>query len=57
MELEFDRNMKIVRRFRPYINQEEKYLAIYNPEGGPYYGLYSNNYYTSCPRQVYYGPK
>lgn len=53
MELQFDENMQTVRQFRPYINQEEgaRSLIIYNPEGGPYYGLYTQNPYPLCTKQ------
>ena len=50
MEMDFDKNMNIVRSFRPYINYENtnRSFIIYNPEGGPNYGLYTNNYYSAC---------
>jgi len=50
MELEFDKDMQTIRTFRPYINQEEgsRSLIIYNPEGGPNYGLYTSNPYPLC---------
>uniref|UniRef100_A0A6C0JS68 Uncharacterized protein n=1 Tax=viral metagenome TaxID=1070528 RepID=A0A6C0JS68_9ZZZZ len=50
MEFEFDKNFKIVRKLRPYINMEEtnKNIVIFNPENGPDYGLYSNKYFNSC---------
>jgi hypothetical protein len=50
MELEFDKDMNTFRIFRPYINQEEgsRSLIIYNPEGGPDYGLYTSDPYPLC---------
>lgn len=49
MELEFDRQFNIIRKFRPYINQEEgsRSLIVYNPEG-PFYGLYTQDPYPLC---------
>lgn len=50
MELEFDKELNTVRKYRPYINQEEgsRSIIIYNPEGGPFYGLYTPNPYPLC---------
>ncbi len=59
MEFYFDQNGKILQLGRPYINEEEfgRSIAIYNPEGGPHYGLYSNLYYPNCASKGYYWPK
>lgn len=49
MEIHFDKNMNVIRNFRPLIDQEGRTFAIYNPEGGPNYGLYTPRFYAGCP--------
>jgi len=43
MEMLFDRNYKLLKINRPYINMEEtNYSFIIYQNEGPYYGLYDN---------------
>jgi len=54
MELDFEKlpngKLRPLRLFRPYFNQEEsiRSLVIYNPEGGPDYGLYGQTQNPLC---------
>jgi hypothetical protein len=46
--MQFDKNHNIVLEYQPYFKHLEL-LRIYDPEnGGPHYGLYTPNYYSSC---------
>jgi hypothetical protein len=58
MQMYFDKNGQILRINRPYINHEEtgQVFAIYNPEGGPHYGLYDVNPYPYCQVGNYFWP-
>jgi len=57
MEIYTDKNGKILRFGRPYINQEEtnRIWAIYNPNEGPFYGLYTKDpEYLMCGPSYYW---
>jgi hypothetical protein len=58
MEIQVDKNGNIIRSGRPSIAQEDtgRVWAIYNPETGPYYGLYDQNFYPRCAKGQFYWP-
>jgi hypothetical protein len=44
MEMWFDKKYNLIQKNRPFVGQEETNQAfiVYNPDGGPYYGMYEN---------------
>ena len=55
MEYYYDRFMKPVSYYRPYVNHEEgnKTIIPYNSEMGPYYGIYESKFEPCVTRNPY----